>query len=190
MTVLARSIFDSAGAYERAARLLNASSSHDLSLRLPGHVNAALSLELYFKSLYLLEHGTEFKVNGKHSHRFGQLFQELTEPTRKDLTERFKLAVSQMDPLEIPRLESLIGGFVPKDLKTNLVEWATIFTDLRYAHSFIEKYEGKKVAMAFYPQIVAAVRGVILEREPSWASESANTAMPNPALQRTAFGGR
>lgn len=170
MKSLARSIFDNAQVYERASRILNASGNHDLAMLLPSHVNAALSLELYFKSLNILEHGVEFKINGKHSHHFAQLFQGLKESTKQELNERFKSAVSRMDPDEIPRLESMLGGVVPKDLKTNLVEWAAIFTDLRYAHSFVEKYKGKKVTMAFYPQIVESVYSVIIDREPTWKS--------------------
>ena len=170
MKSLARSIFGNAQVYERASRILNASGNHDPSMLLPSNVNAALSLELYFKSLNILEHGVEFKINGKHSHHFAQLFQELKEPTKQQLSERFNSAVSRMDPNEIPRLESILGGVVPKDLKTNLVEWAAIFTDLRYAHSFVEKYKGKKVAMAFYPQIVSSVCSVIFDREPAWKS--------------------
>ena len=70
----------------------------------------------------------------------------------------------------MPLLESILGGVLPKDLKSNLVEWAAIFTDLRYTHSFIEKYKGKKVAMAFYPQIVSSICSVIIDREPAWKS--------------------
>lgn len=170
MKILALAIFKNAQVYERASYVLNAAGSQDLALLLPSKVNAALSLELYFKSLKIIEHGVEFKIKGKHSHHFGQLFQELSETTKDSLNERFKAAVSRMDPNEIPRLESAIGGVIPKDLKTNLVEWAALFTDLRYGHSFIEKYKGKRVAMAFYSQIVESVVGHIYEREPGWAS--------------------
>ena len=168
MRNIARLIFGNAQIYERVYRILNAAGGNDPSLLLPGNVNAALSLELYFKSLNILEHGVEFKINGKHSHHFAQLFQQLKEPTKIQLSEKFKIAISNVDPNEIARLEWMLGGVVPKDLKTNLVEWSTIFTDLRYAHSFIEKYKGKKVAMAFYPQIVDSVCTVIIDREPTW----------------------
>lgn len=170
MKDLARSIFGHAQVYERASRVLNAAGARDFSLLLPSNVNAALSLELYFKSLNIIEHGVEFKIKGKHSHHFGQLFLELSEETKTNLNKRFKVAISKMDPNEIPRIESAIGGVIPKDLKTNLIEWAALFTDLRYAYSFIEKYKGKRVAMAFYSQIVETVVGHILEREPGWAT--------------------
>lgn len=137
-------------------------------MMLPSIVNASLSLELYFKSLNIIEHNAEFKINGKHSHHFAQIFLGLKEPTRQQLCERFKSAVSNMDPNEIPHRESIMGGVIPKDLKTNLVEWQTMFVDLRYSHSFVEKYKGKKVAMAFYPQIVESIYGIIIEREPTW----------------------
>lgn len=75
-----------------------------------------------------------------------------------------------MDPSWIPNIERLMGGVIAKDLKSNLVEWQSIFIDLRYTHSFIEKYKNKKVAMQFYPEIVKSVEGTILAREPGWAS--------------------
>jgi hypothetical protein len=167
---LARLIFGHAQVYEKACRVLNAAGAQEPSLLLPSSVNAALSLELYFKSLNIIEHGVEFKIKGRHSHHFGQLFQELSDETKTNLNERFKVAVSNMDPNEIAHLESAIGGVIPKDLKSNLIEWAAIFTELRYAQSFIEKNKGKRVAMAFYPQIVESVFGHITEREPSWVS--------------------
>ena len=101
----ARSIFGNAQVYEKASRILNAAGASDPAMLLPSNVNAALSLELYFKSLNILEHGVEFKINGKHSHHFAQLFQELKEPTRQQLIEKFKTAVSNMDPNEIPHLD-------------------------------------------------------------------------------------
>ena len=58
----ARSIFDHAQVYERAARLLNTAGTSDPAMLLPSMVNAALSLELYFKSLYVIDRGAEFKV--------------------------------------------------------------------------------------------------------------------------------
>ena len=55
----ARSIFGHAQVYERAARLLNTAGTSDPAMLLPSMVNAALSLELYFKSLYVLDRGAE-----------------------------------------------------------------------------------------------------------------------------------
>lgn len=170
MNNLALSIFRSAQVYERAAFALNSAASVDTPLLLPSHVNAALSLELYLKSLNILEHGIEFKVNGKHSHHFGQLYSELNEATKLDLKTRFKSSLSQMDSNEITSIERELGFAILRDLKTTLNNWAGIFTDLRYSHSFIEINKNRIVPMVFYPQIVESVAGHILEREPGWIS--------------------
>ena len=170
MKNLALSIFKNAKIYERAATALQAAAHFDTPLLLPSNVNAALSLELYLKSLNILEHGVEFKIKGKHSHHFGQLYNELNEPTKLNLNMRFKSSVSQMNIDPITLLEREIGRSIPRDLKTNLNVWACIFTDLRYTHSFMEKYKEKPITMVFYPQIAESIVGHILEREPSWIS--------------------
>jgi hypothetical protein len=166
----ARSIFDNAQVYDRAAHLLNAAGSSDPAMLLPSTVNAALSLELYFKSLYILDHGAEFKVNGKHSHHFAILFEELKEPTKQQLLSKFKTALAIMDAKYIPSAESSLKMVVPKDLKTNLVQWANVFVDLRYAHTFVEKNKGKPKTMMFFPQIRDSVYNTIIDRESTWKS--------------------
>lgn len=177
MKSLAKNIFGNAEVYMRSSKALLNASQADVALSLPSNVLASLSLELYFKSLNILEHGVEFKVNNKHSHHFAQLFGQLKDETKQDLCERFKEAKARMDPNRIPYLETFVG-VIPKDLKSNLVQWQSIFVDLRYAHSFVDMYRGKRVVMEFYPQIVESVRGAILAREPEWV----NAATPfNPA---------
>lgn len=149
----AQSIFAHAQVYERAARLLNTAVSNDPAMLLPSMVNAALSLELYFKSLYILDHSAEFKVNGKPSHHFAVLFEELHEPTKQQLLAQFNTALSARDNSDIRMFESAHNIVVPKDLKMNLVQWASLFTDLRYAYEFIDKNKGKPKTMMFFPEI-------------------------------------
>ena len=157
MKSVAKSIFKNAQIYEKAAWVIQSATMHEMALLLPRNVNAALSLELYFKSLNILEHGIEFKINNKHSHHFAQLFQELKEVTKRSLNERFEQAIFEMDPNEFLPLETAIGGVIPKDLKSNLVVWASVFTDLRYLHTFTEKNKNQKFTMAFFPQIANSV---------------------------------
>ena len=135
----ARSIFGNAQVYDRAARLLNTAGASDPAMLLPSIVNAALSLELYFKSLYALDRGAEFKVKGRHSHDFAALFEELHEPTKQHLLTKFNTAISARATDDIRMIESTLKMVVPRDLKTNLIQWASFFTDLRYADYFIEK---------------------------------------------------
>jgi hypothetical protein len=135
---------------------------------LPSIVNAALSLELYFKSLYILDHGADFKVNGKHSHHFALLFEELKVSTKQQLLDQFNSALSSRDNNDILMCKSSLNMIVPKDLKTNLVQWANVFVDLRYAYEFTEKNKGKPKTMMFFPEISDSVYKTIIDREPTW----------------------
>jgi hypothetical protein len=166
----ARSIFGNAQVYDRAARLLNTAGASDLAMLLPSMVNAALSLELYFKSLYALDRGAEFKVKGKHSHDFATLFEELHEPTKQHLLAKFNAAISARATDDIRMIESTLKMVVPRDLKTNLIQWASLFTDLRYAYYFIEKNKGMQKTMMFFPEIRDSVYNTIIEHESTWKS--------------------
>jgi len=135
---------------------------------LPSMVNAALSLELYFKSLYVLDRGVEFKVKGKHSHDFAALFEELQEPTKRHLLAQFNTALSARDTNDIRMIERSLKMLVPRDLKTNLVQWASLFVDLRYTYEFIEKYKGEQKTMMFFPEIRDSVYNTIIDRESTW----------------------
>ena len=169
MKTLARSIFNNGQVYERAARLLNAAGTSDPAMLLPSMVNAALSLELYFKSLYILDRGVEFKVRGRHSHDFAALFEELHGPTKQHLVDQFNAALSARETNDIRAMERTFKWAVPKDLKTNLIQWASLFVDLRYAHHFIVKYQGKQKTMMFFPEIRNSVYNTIINRESTWA---------------------
>ena len=170
MKSLARSIFGNAQVYDRAARLLNTAGASDPAMLLPSIVNAALSLELYFKSLYALDRGAEFKVKGRHSHDFAALFEELHEPTKQHLLTKFNTAISARATDDIRMIESTLKMVVPRDLKTNLIQWASFFTDLRYADYFIEKNKGVQKTMMFFPEIRDSVYNTIIERESTWKS--------------------
>ena len=165
MNSRAQAIFDHAQVYERAARLLNMAGVSDPALLLPSMVNAALSLELYFKALYVLDHGVEFKVNGRHSHDFVALFERLHEKTKEHLLARFNTALSARDATDIDMLERSMKVVVPRDLQTNLAEWASIFVDLRYAYDFIDKHKGNQRTMMFFPEIRDAVHSAIIDHE-------------------------
>ena len=129
---------------------------------------SALSFELYFKSLYILDHGIDFKENGKHSHNFAVLFEKLHMPTKLQLLDQFNVACAAMDSKCIPGVESSLKIVVPKDLKTNLVQWASVFTELRYAYEL--KAKGKQKIMLFFPEIRNSVYNTIITREPAWVS--------------------
>lgn len=166
----ARSIFGNAQVYDRAASLLNTAGANDPAMLLPSIVNAALSLELYFKSLYILDRSAEFKVKGRHSHDFSALFKELHEPTKQHLLTKFNASISARATDDIRIIESTLKMAVPIDLETNLIQWASLFTDLRYADYFIVKNKGVQKTMMFFPEIRDSVYNTIIECESTWKS--------------------
>jgi hypothetical protein len=69
-----------------------------MDLVFPQSVCAALALELYFKTLYLLEKGVDFKNNkGKFSHDFHSLFGSLDKKTRDMVSFAFDKLIRQQD---------------------------------------------------------------------------------------------
>lgn len=166
MEDLAKSIFSSACMYSKAARLMNEAFHKDPSLLLPSFVNAALALELYFKSLYFIENNRDFKVNGRHSHDFHTLFSELSKESKEKLLCRFQSAISSRDMTDVSTLENEVKVQVPLDFEGNLQSWSGVFTKVRYVY---EKRE-KPVTMMFFDEIEQTIRGVIISLRPELKS--------------------
>ena len=82
-------------------------AEHDLLL--PSMVTAALSLELYFKALYLLENNKDFKLNGKHSHDFHALFNVLSNTLKQEIESEFDNILKNRDMRDAKLVKSLIG---------------------------------------------------------------------------------
>jgi hypothetical protein len=162
----AEPIFRAAHMYEHAARQLNGCG--DASMLLPSMVNAALSLELYFKCLYILDRGVEFKIKERHSHDFHALFEELTADIKLRLTNDFASNLQTRNMSDVRSIEQSLSIVVPLSLKENLVQWASVFVDLRYVYDFIQRQQGRQRTMMFYPEISGLLRKAILDREPSW----------------------
>ncbi len=167
---LAKSLFFNGEVYLRAAYLLNAQKNIDPALILPGNVNAALALELYFSSLFILDRKAEFRVGGRPSHRFDILFDQLTSTTRHILNKKFNDIINERPMNDVLIIEKVMEMAVPRTLKKNLENWSRIFVELRYVHAFKKKYENKKLDMVFFPEVRNCVVNVILEIEPTWAN--------------------
>lgn len=149
MSEKAHSVFKTAQLYAQAAGHLNGVFP---SMIIPSTVIAALSLELSFKALYLLEFQREFKVNSKPSHDFFQLFNELPQDTRNELVRAFDARIAIRDKSDL-RIFEQEGVRVPLDLPSNLEQWSGVFTKLRYVHEFVEKSAGKRTYWVFFPEI-------------------------------------
>lgn len=162
-------IFASAKMYSAAAHKLNDTSNCDPSMLIPSMVNAALALELYFKSLYVLERNEEFKLNGRYSHDFASLFDELSESTRREFIDGFNNVLAARDMNDVETFERDYKMRVPRDFKSNLAEWSTVFTRVRYVYEFKSKPNGSQKSMMFFPEIEKLAMDVILKRKPQWA---------------------
>lgn len=110
----------------------------------------------------------DFKINGRHSHDFSVLFEELSESTKQSFTEGFNNALAVRDMNDVKIMESRFAILVPRDLKSNLVEWSTVFTGVRYVYDFVVKSKGTQKTMMFFPEIEAVAIAIILQREPTW----------------------
>ena len=105
-----------------------------MDLGLPSVVNAALALELYFKTLYFLEKGEDFKVNGRFSHDFYLLFGQLGSSTRQRMESAFAESIKNRDMSDIEKLEKASSVLGPHDLIGNLSVWKDVFVNIRYIH--------------------------------------------------------
>ncbi|HUE92230.1 hypothetical protein [Pseudomonas sp.] len=165
----AKAVYGSALAYARAASALNAAARSDMSLLLPSMVNAALALELCLKALYEFETDMEFKVQGRYSHDFHALFKLLPNDTKSRINSHFANALASRDMRDIKVFENM-QTVVSLNLERNLADWASIFTELRYAHQFVETHKDKQKTMLFFPEIMAAVSDSVSRPDRNWLS--------------------
>lgn len=170
-------MFENARAYSKAAYLLNQKAFgpsfniQDMDLGLPSAVNAALALELYFKTLYFLEKGEDFRVKGKYSHDFHLLFGQLDIYTRQPMEFAFTESIRHRDMSDIEKLEKASSVLAPRDLIGNLFVWKDVFVNARYIHD----PKGKVGPMVFFPEIEDAVVAPILLRKPEWRHSTSFT---------------
>lgn len=156
----AHEIYKFACEYAKAARFLN----QQANLLLPSHVMAALALELYFKSLYYLEYGKDFKVNGKHTHDFHALFQKLNDRVKQELISDFEQMLKTRDMSDVTILETQSKFTISYDLMENLKIWSRVFVELRYFYDF----KNKDMPIMFFPEIEKVIRNAIHKRKPEW----------------------
>ncbi|MFZ2951062.1 MAG: hypothetical protein WA003_16420 [Desulfuromonadaceae bacterium] len=156
------SIFKTAGAYSLAAKLLNAQGASPVLL--PSMVNASLALELYFKSIYLLEYKKDFKVKDRHSHDFHALFNELTTELKQEIEAPFNESLKNRDMRDTQQIKKIVGITAKLDLLSNLKNWSSVFVKVRYAFDKKEIPE----TMMFFPEIESALINTIKKRKPEW----------------------
>jgi|SRR3989339_2204508 len=164
----AQKIYQNACAYSKASYLLNAKAFvpplQDMELGLPSMVNAALALELYFKLLYYLEKGQDFKIKGRYSHDFFCLFEQLSYSTKQEIESTFDERIKNRDMSDAENLEKASSMRIPRDLKTNLSAWKDVFVNIRYIYDS----KGKGIPMMFFPEIEQSLLVSIYRLKPEW----------------------
>ena len=148
-----KKILENAKLYEEAAFLLNERKQF-----LPSQVNAALSLELYFKALYLIEKKEDFKIKGKHSHNFYELFNSLSDETKKRMINKFDILMQNRDNYDVEKIENEMRKDnqdikIPLNLEENLENWSKVFVNGRYYYDY-----NKELIMMFFPEILQVIK--------------------------------
>lgn len=161
-------IFDYGRCYSIAAKNINKWSDTHMNFLIPSTVNAAFALELYFKSLYFLEKGKNFKKDNKYSHDISALYKELNNSTRQNIESVFNELIKKRNMNDIEDLEKLTGMSFPRDLLGNLIFWKDVFVSVRYI------YDGskKEIKAMFFPQIEESVLTVIYLLKPDWKNKT------------------
>lgn len=164
----AKAIFKNARRYAEASQFLfdNGFSLPNPEFFIPAIVYEVLALELYFKTIYYFDKNKDFKINGKHSHDFYELFKQLSSNIKDDLIKHFK------DSLNSPRLEQMkdiknkTNVTISLDFKNNLKNWSKVFVDIRYIYD--RDQSGLK--LSFFSEIEKALLQIIYKFQSSWAN--------------------
>jgi len=170
-------MFDNARTFSKTAYFLNqvalgpSRRTQDKDLCLPGSVCAALALELYYKTLHLLEKGVDFKVNGRHSHDFLLLYGLLNMETRQTIESTFFRLIEHRDMSDVQNFEKRTHISIPRDLAGNLSAWKDVFVKMRYTH----EPPGRNIPMFFFPEMEDSVLAPILSMRPAWRDSTSYT---------------
>ncbi|MFA0305311.1 hypothetical protein AB4543_05400 [Vibrio splendidus] len=153
MNIRAKKMFKSGIAYAKSASFLNESAGSDPELLVPSQVNAALALELYFKSLYQLIEQEDFKVKGKHSHDFYRIYKALPSEYRERMNKRFDDLISKRDKSDIKQMKLDSNVNISLKLESLIQNWSRVFVDMRYIY---EAHKGTYI-MILFPEIAQVV---------------------------------
>jgi len=156
MLEIAQKIYETAQRYSESAKILN---SINLEQRKSSQIMAALSLELYFKCIYLIENGKEFKVNGNRSHDFKKLFEDLDEKTKDLIVSYYNILISTRDLSDIKAIEKkMVGKHIINTSFHSIIEnWSNVFIKFRYSYEPANRY----IDMFFFPEIEEALLSII-----------------------------
>lgn len=148
--------------YSDAAYLLNQSvklDQDDLKSLFPSQVLAALSLELYIKTIYFIE-----KSNSKFSHNLEGMFNEFEESTRIFIINKYNELMKKRDMKDIENLGNALNMHIDTSFVSMLKIWSEVFVNTRY---FYENKIANK-PMVLFPELESSLVSFILEKRPDF----------------------
>lgn len=152
-----------------------------LDILIPSALNAAISIELYFKCLYVLENidvigieNIERKFN-KHRHDIGKLFADFNNETQDGIKDTFHTYVKTESMLKLKsQFEKLLDKPFEYDLHASLTENRLAFDNLRYV--FIQSKWG---SLTGTEALRMAAISQIREKNPRWYTEQEQLRLPS-----------
>jgi hypothetical protein len=157
-----KEIAQAAKIYSDAAFLLNQSvklGQDDLKALFPSQVLAALSLELYLKTIYSIEKGS-----GKFSHNLESIFGELEESTKIFIIDIYDELLKKRDMRDITNLGNALNIEIDISFTSMLKIWSEVFVNTRY---FYENKIANK-PMVLFPELETSLVSFILSKRPDF----------------------
>lgn len=150
-------MFNIALIYRKISYELN--QNKDISMIIPSQVNAALTLEIYLKIIYIHENN---KYKFKKTHKLDVLFNELNCTTKNSIKFDFREILKNRDMSDVNILKNEMKKRNPLysisiNLEDLLKEWGRVFVEARYWYEL----EGKELNMVMFPEIDDVLRSYI-----------------------------
>jgi hypothetical protein len=144
-------------------------------------LNAAISIELYFKCLYVLENIDVIGIENierkfqKYRHDIGKLFVNLNNETQDGIKDTFHTYVKTERTLDLKsQFEKILGKPIEYDLHTSLSENRLAFDNLRYVfdQSNLGSLTGTE---ALRMAVISQIRKI----NPRWYTEQEKLILPS-----------
>ena len=163
-----RKILNNAMLYSSAAWILGRNSSglgyQERCNRIPSQVMAAFSLELYFKALFYILNGEDFRSNNRRSHNISKIFNSLENSLQQKMESDFDLILQRNKLPDSWPLKKKIKNSIPRDLKSNLKARNKILNSFR--HPYDLENENDLLQIWFSREIEEVVKDTIFEIRP------------------------
>ncbi len=154
--------------YSSAAWILGRNSSglgyQDRCNLIPSQLFAAFSLELYFKALFYILNGEDFRSNNRRSHNISKIFDSLESTLQHKMENDFALVLLRNKLPDSWPLKKKIKNSIPRDLKSNLRARSKILNSFRHPYELENKND--LLQIWFSREIEEVVKDTIFTLKP------------------------